>query len=135
MSIGALSSSTSTNPPTSLQNTMKQNFQALTQAIQSGNVTAAQQAYATLTQNMPGQGASSNGQADPFQQAIASIGSALQSGDISGAQTAMQNLTQTMKAHHGHHHHGTQNQSTDQASSTSTAAATPAANSLLDVSA
>jgi len=139
MSIGAVSSSTPSIQPNSQQDAMRQNFQALTQALQSGNLTAAQQAYATLTQNMPSQasGDSSNDQTNPFQQALASIGSALQSGDISGAQTAMQNLTETMKAHKGHHHQGAQSQSTDQATSTSTGTSTlsTATNSLLDVTA
>jgi soluble cytochrome b562 len=104
MSTSSISSATpSYQPP---QNGGQQNFQALVQAVQSGNLTAAQQAYATLTQNAP-QGASTTagGQANPFQQAISTIGSALQSGDISGAQNALQTMQQTMKSHHGHRHH------------------------------
>src|SRR6185312_9492058 len=57
------------------QNGQQQNFQSLMQAIQSGNLSAAQQAYATLTANMPqGQaGQSANEQGNPMQQAMASI--------------------------------------------------------------
>jgi DNA-binding FadR family transcriptional regulator len=137
MSIGAVSSSTSVYQPNSQQNTMQQNFQALVQAIQSGNLSAAQQAYATLTQNAQTQTAngSSNGQINPFQQALASIGSALQSGNISGAQTAMNGLLQSMKAHH---HHGSQAQgagsTSSAATSTSISAVSTAANSLVNLS-
>lgn len=118
------------------QNSMQQNFQALAQAIQSGNLSSAQQAYASLTQNAPAQTANetSNGQTDPF----AAIGSALQSGSISSAQTALQGLQQTMKAHHGHHHKAQEQEvSDDAAASSSTALPTvsPAKSPLVDVSA
>lgn len=141
MSIGSISSLTYAYPPTSQQNALQQDFQSLSQAIQSGNLSAAQQAYASLTQNMPAQGTSgsSNSQNNPFQQAIASIGSALQSGNISGAQSALQSLQQTMGAHRGHHHHaGSASQSAGSSSSTqsSTSISTLASTgSTIDVSA
>jgi DNA-binding FadR family transcriptional regulator len=111
MSISSATSSLSAyQPTTSQQNSVKQNFQQLSQALQSGDLATAQQAYATLMQSLPGQGSTSSGSQSPFQQAISSIGSALQSGDLSGAQKAMQSLQQTAQqakgAHHGHHHHG-----------------------------
>ena len=89
-----------TNPP---QNTVRQNFQQLSQSIQSGDLSVAQTAYASLIQNLPQQSAG-NGN-NPFQQAIASIGSALQSGDISGAQQTLQTMQSQMKGMHHHHHH------------------------------
>jgi soluble cytochrome b562 len=138
MSIGTVSSATPSYAANSQQSTMQQNFQDLVQALQSGNLSAAQQAYATLTQNAPAQGAagSASGQSNPFQQAMASIGSALQSGNISGAQAAMQGLQQTMKAHHGHHHHhGSQSQSTTTQNSTGISTLTTATNSLVNISA
>ena len=101
-SIGSVSNTTPSYPPSSAQQDgMQKNFQALTQAIQSGNLSAASQAYAALQQNAPA-GASQNG--GP----LAAIGSALSAGDMSGAQSAMQSLQQGMKAHHGHHHRGSQ---------------------------
>ena len=104
MSTSSISSASSGYQPNSLQSTLRQNFQTLSQAIQSGNLSAAQQAYAARSQNAPAQ---ANGSAaNPFQQALAGIGSALQSGDIASAQTALQGLQQNMKAHHGHHHRG-----------------------------
>jgi hypothetical protein len=121
MSISAVSSSIVSYPPTSQQNTLQENFQALIQALQSGNLLLAQQAYGTLTQNAAAQrpNGSSGGKTTPFQQALASIGTALQAGNLSAAQAAMQSLQQTIKSHHGHHHpHGAQDQSTTSNSST-----------------
>src|SRR5215475_2683997 len=110
MSIGTITTNAPVYQPPQ-QNGMRQNFQQLSQALQSGDLSSAQQAYASLIQALPSQGANggngTNGQSNPFQQAIQSIGSALQSGDISGAQQALQTLQTQMKgAHHGHHHHG-----------------------------
>lgn len=93
-----------TNPQ---QNALRQNFQSLVQALQSGDLQGAQTAYATLTQNMPSDGQNATGnRKDPFQQMIAQLGQQLQSGDLSGAQSTLQNFQAQMKAHHGHHHHG-----------------------------
>src|SRR5262249_40156860 len=76
----------------------------LAKAIGSGDLSDAQQAYATLTQtqgNTPGSNANS-----PFGQALTQIGQALQNGDLAGAQKALDALrSQTQGAHH-HHHHG-----------------------------
>src|SRR5690349_11494920 len=120
MSITSVSSNAAAYQPPQ-QNGMRQNFQQLTQAIQSGDLSSAQTAYASLIQALPNQGANAAngaaGQNNPFQQAIQSIGSALQSGNISGAQQALQAFQSQMKgAHHGHHHHG----QTQQAGTSST---------------
>src|SRR5580765_4790505 len=109
MSISSVSASTTPayQPP---QNNIRQNFQQLAQALQSGDLSNAQAAYASLIQNLPNQTQNgSSNSSNPFQQAIASIGSALQSGDLNGAQQTLQTLQSQMKgAHHGHHHrHGT----------------------------
>jgi len=101
MSIGSVSGA---QPPYAFgaQNPNQQNFQSLVQAIKSGDLNAAQQAFSVFSQNAPSTQGRSGG---PFQQAIQAIGSALQSGDINGAQSALQGL---QKGHHGggHHHHG-----------------------------
>jgi hypothetical protein len=82
-----------------------------TSAIQSGNLSAAQSAYATLSQAQSNQGSG------PFSQALSQIGDALQSGDIGKAQAALASLQQQMQAmtgahhHHGHHHAGGADQS------------------------
>jgi len=78
-------------------------FKQLVSAIQSGNLSAAQDAYGSLTQN----GGSASG---AFTQALSQIGNALQSGNIDQAQTALSTLQQQTQAlagvhrHHGHHH-------------------------------
>jgi hypothetical protein len=142
MTIGSATSAAYVYPPTNQQNPFQQSFQSLIQAIQSGNLSGAQQAYAALTQSAPAQGANgaSNGQNNPFQQGLAAIGSALQSGNISGAQSALQSLQQTMKAHHGHHHSsgmGPQNSNsqTSSQSSATIAALSGVTNSILNISA
>ena len=104
MTIGSATSTAYAYVSTRQQNPFQQNLEALSQAVQSGNLSGAQQAYAVLTQSAQAQGpnGASNGQSNPFQQGLAAIGNALQSGSISDAQSALQNLQQTMKAHHGH---------------------------------
>jgi len=78
---------------------VRQAFSQLSNALQSGNLTAAQSAYNTLESSPMAQ----NG---PLAQALQQIGQDLQSGDISGAQQALAQLQQQQQAHHGHHHHG-----------------------------
>lgn len=75
----------------------KQDFQALSQAMQSGNLDQAKAAYAQLVKDSPA-GATQ----DP-NSPLAQIGKALQTGDIAGAQKAMEG----MKSHHGGHHRST----------------------------
>ena len=79
----------------------RQAFSQLSSALQSGNLTAAQSAYNTLSSSPMAQ----NG---PFAQALQQIGQDLQSGNVADAQNALSSLQQQMqqaRAHH-HHHHG-----------------------------
>jgi soluble cytochrome b562 len=102
MSIGSV---TPVGYPTSASATSWQNgFDQLAQAIQSGNLAAAQQAYAALTQPVQGSATSPNSsQANP----LGPIGAALQAGNISAAQQALQALQQSAQGRpHHHHHHG-----------------------------
>jgi hypothetical protein len=78
---------------------LRQTFGQLTSAIQSGNLSAAQSAYTTLSQAQPNQ---DNG---PFSQALSQIGDALQSGDIGKAQAALASLQQQMEGLKGTQHH------------------------------
>jgi hypothetical protein len=109
---------------------VRKDFAALGKALQSGNVSDAQNAFATLQTDMQNIGQSQNSQ-----QAVAStqqagansqldndlnaLSSALGNGDLQGAQKAFaavqkdmqqarqtQGGQQTQKAHHHHHHHG-----------------------------
>ena len=81
-------------------------LQLLGQALQSGNLTAAQQAYNALIQNPATSGQTQNGQ---LAQDLSAIGQALKSGDLSSAQQAYSKLNGDMqtvgKTHHHHHHH------------------------------
>jgi soluble cytochrome b562 len=101
MSIGSV---TPVSYPTSSSLTSWQNgFDQLTQAIQSGNLAAAQQAYAAL--NPPGQ-SPATGQSNNLAQPLSQIGTALQAGNISAAQQALQALQQLGQSHPHHHRHG-----------------------------
>jgi TolA-binding protein len=110
---------------TSINSQRKQDFQNLASALQSGDLSSAQKAFAQLQQDGPkvGQAQSSqnsnqsSGQNNPFQ----ALASALQSGDLSGAQQAFSQLQQSMKSHHHHHKQGAE---TSQSSNTNQITAT-----------
>jgi thioredoxin-like negative regulator of GroEL len=98
---------------------LRQAFGQLTNALQSGNLSAAQSAYASLSQAAGGDPNS------PFAQALSQIGDALQSGDIGNAQAALATLQQQMQAMKGAHHHGHRHASgSDPSQSTSAPAST-----------
>jgi hypothetical protein len=93
-------------------------FDQLQQSLSSGNLSGAQQAFASLQQNLPTPASGQNGNqtgsqtgnpnspSSQIQQDFAAVGQALQSGDLSGAQQAFQKFQQDVQsAHHGRHHH------------------------------
>lgn len=87
---------------------IQQDFQQLGQDLQSGNLSRAQQDYATLTSALPSnQQQNSN---SPIAQAFAQLGQALQSGDLAKAQQAFSTIqqdiqqNQSTQGHHRHHH-------------------------------
>jgi len=96
-------SSTSTNSLQSQSDNGWQQFAQLAKAVQSGDLNAAQQAYASFTQTAAGKAAASD-PTSPLGQALSQIGQALQSGDVNGAQQALSSLKP--HGHHHHHHHG-----------------------------
>ena len=98
MAISAISSF-SASPTSSYQN-YRQAFSQLTNALQSGNLSAAQDAYSTLASSPAAQGSG------PFAQALQQIGQDLQSGDMKDAQQALASLQQQQQAHGHHPHHG-----------------------------
>jgi outer membrane protein assembly factor BamD (BamD/ComL family) len=110
MSISPVSSASTAPQQSSNASNFWQTFKQLQSALQSGNLSAAQSAYSTLSQSQAAQG---NG---PFSQVLQQIGQALQSGDLSGAQSALSSFQQQVRGHH-HHHGGAQ--STQAASGTS----------------
>ena len=110
MAISSISSSAGNYQP-SQQSNFRQTFGQLVQAVQSGELTGAQQAYAALTKlQSQGKGPDPN---SPLGQALTQIGQALQGGSTAGAQQVLQSLAQqTQQAqggHHHHHHHGGNN--------------------------
>jgi len=82
---------------------VRQDFATLAQALQTGDLSTAQQAYAALQKDLPNSSgaASPSGAATP-NSPLAKLGQALQSGDLPGAQQAFAAMQQ---ARHGHHHH------------------------------
>jgi len=109
MNISALLPST-LNPSSNLQTANQQqrtDFQQLTQALQSGNLTTAQQAFSALTNSATGSGL----QSLQLTQDLNALGSALQSGNLTGARNAYSSVEQSLQnsnpiAAHHHHSHG-----------------------------
>jgi|SRR5208337_3249760 len=90
----------------------QQEFQQLGQDLQSGNVSAAQQDFATLQQLSPqGSSTSSTQSNSPIAQEFNQLSEDLQSGNLSAAQQDYTKIqqdfqNQAAEGHHGHHHHG-----------------------------
>lgn len=137
MSISAISGSSGVYP-TSQQTAQQQELQALTKAISSGDLSDAQQAYATLTQSQSASGDAPDPNS-PLGQALAQIGKDLQSGDISSAQQTLSSLKSKAHGHGGHHHHAAPpDQTASSTTTTSTAdplTAPSPASSLIDITA
>jgi outer membrane protein assembly factor BamD (BamD/ComL family) len=130
---GALSGILSPAPnPQSGQGKFQQiqkEFQQLGQDLQTGNLTQAQQDFATLSQNLPAAQssttASTANNSNPIAQAFNALSQDLQTGNISAAQkdyaTIQQDFQQqqqqqgTSQVHH-HHHHGGGDQQSNQIS-------------------
>lgn len=123
MSISSISSSFNFTPQLVQSQAQKfqQEFAQLGQDLQSGNLTAAQSDFATLTgsQNNTFLAPASNG---PIGQALSQLSQGLQSGNLAGAEQAYTALQQnfqslaTQGAPHHHHHggEGSQNSSNSQ---------------------
>ena len=87
--------------------------ESLELALQSGNLTAAQNAFASFEQSYTSsngqQSSSQSSQSSPVSNDIQSLSSALSSGNLTSAQQAFQQLQkdmQTQQASGHHHHHG-----------------------------
>jgi outer membrane protein assembly factor BamD (BamD/ComL family) len=115
---------------TTTQNSWRQraqSFTALQTALQSGNLSDARQAFASLQQSQPnaspgaGSGAdSASGQNSQASNAFQSLQSALAAGNLSGAQQAFATLQRNMesaamaKTGRHYHHHGVSADTTTQ---------------------
>jgi len=111
MNMSAISSSNPLNQASILQNANQQpgtQFQQLTQALQSGNLTSARQAFSALTNTATSSGLLSV----QMSQDLGKLGSALQSGNLSNARQAYSSVQQNlqnsnhMAAHHHRPHYG-----------------------------
>ncbi len=96
----------------SVQSQMRQEFAQLGQDLQSGNLSAAQSDFATLTQLGPQStsisSSSSAAGTSPMAQAFAQLAKDLQSGNLSAAQqdfAAIQQVQANAVQSGGHHHH------------------------------
>jgi DNA-binding FadR family transcriptional regulator len=129
-------SSSAINPNQSQGDDAWQQFQQLVSAVNSGDLTTAQQAYTDFT-NGPGAKVAQANPDSPIAQALNQIGQALQSGDASGAQKALAALRP--HGHGGHHHRTSSTQGGTQAGASaaqSSSAADPnAPGATLDVTA
>jgi hypothetical protein len=127
MSISGISTAQSGlyQPPTS-QSPFQQDFSQLVGALNSGSLSAAQQAYSALTSFASnGQGPSSN---SPLSQVLSQIGQALQGNNLTGAQQALSSLQQSQGGHH--HHHGHHHAASDSSTASSTSATSTSSTSV-----
>jgi soluble cytochrome b562 len=94
------------------QNTFQQmrtDFQQLGTDLQAGNLSQAQNDYATVSQDISGFQTRTN---NAVNQDFSVLGQALQSGNLSDAQNSFSTLVQDLQQaaqvrhHHHHHHHG-----------------------------
>jgi outer membrane protein assembly factor BamD (BamD/ComL family) len=122
MSISAISGSSYSDYSTqnSLFQQIQKEFQQLGSDLQSGNLSAAQQDYVTLQQDMSPTSDSSSQSANPLEQAFSQLSQDLQSGNLTAAlqdyQTIQKDLqsqasqwsqsTQGTEGAGKHHHHG-----------------------------
>ena len=102
MGMGISSIASSAVNGASLWQQQKSNFSQLASALKSGNLSAAQQAFKSLSANIPGS-------SDP-NSPMGKLGAALQSGNVSAAQQAFATMqaSTTSQAYStqgaGHHH-------------------------------
>jgi len=89
---------TATASATAAMQQRQQGLKTLFGALKSGDLNAAQQAYASLTSGKTAPDANSP---------LGQIGAALQKGDLASAQSLAQQTAQAQHTHgaHGHHHH------------------------------
>lgn len=119
MSVAGISSSNLFNindSRRSVESEMQQEFAQLGQDLQSGNLSAAQSDFATLTQLRPQSTSSSSSTSaasnNPMAQAFAQLSKDLQSGNLSAAQQDFATIQQEMQSNavqaggHRHHHRG-----------------------------
>ena len=109
MSISAITTGNyAANGTQSANQSRRVEFQQLGKDLQSGNLTAAEQDFTTLSQNST---TAAGSQSSAASQLFANLGDALKNGDLTGAQKAYATIQQATQLH-GHHHHHHASQST-----------------------
>lgn len=131
----------------------RQDFTQLANALQSGNLQGAQQAFSNLEQLQGGQSSSSSGgsttsatpgsgasSTNPIANDFAALGQALSSGNLNEAQSAFTQLKTDIQSaqesgssggqtqvqgHHHHHHHGGGESTSSSSSSSSSGTMSP----------
>jgi hypothetical protein len=81
---------------------VKNDFDALKNALATNNLNAAKDAYAALQADTGGAGSTTTGSSTSANTNMTDLGKALASGDINGAKEIMSKI----QGAHGHHHHG-----------------------------
>jgi len=105
--LGSSISSASFSSASSRQSLFQQrraDFQQLSQALQSGDLSGAQQAFNALS-TLQSSGRSRGQNNSQLSQDFSAIGQALQSGNLAGAQQAFSNFQQDLPEARGQHHH------------------------------
>ncbi len=108
----------------------RQDFKDLASALQSGDLSGAQKAFAAMQQSQPNFSATTQTQnaqqasvQNPLAADFSALGKALQSGDLTAAQAAFKQLQLDMQsvggARHHHHHHKASATTQNTASTTS----------------
>ena len=128
MNVSNVSTAINLDQAAGAQNSLRKDFRALQSALASGDLSGAQQAFATLQTDKPKlaqalSGSNSTSQTNPVSTAFQSLQSALQSNDLSGAQSAFTSLTQALQSvqkPHQHHHHPKANDATGTGTQAST---------------
>lgn len=81
---------------------IRQDFQTLNNSLSSGNVSAAQSAIESISQQLS---SNTKGGSSSLTSDLQSIQSSLQSGDLTSAQKTYSTMQQNMQSVKGHHHH------------------------------
>jgi outer membrane protein assembly factor BamD (BamD/ComL family) len=100
MSISAISGSSCSDYSTqnSLFQQIQQEFQQLGSDLQSGNLSAAQQDYVTLQQELPQTSNSSSQSTNPLEQAFSQLSQDLQSGNLTAALQDYQTIQKDLQS-------------------------------------
>lgn len=117
------------------RNQFRSTISALAKALNSGDLSGAQSAFAALQQMKPNsQAIATQTASNPMEADMQAVAKALQSGDLSAAKTAFAKLQQDMKSVH-HKHHRNDNDADDVKSATAATQPTTSTSAVKDIDA